>query len=185
MLTQKAPRRQWPYARIVISAFIAFNLFAITCWCVPLDTPLVVACRNMVRPYMLYFGLFQKWDMFAPDPTKLNSYIDAVVTYRDGQTSKWGFPRMEELGIVDKYFEERYRKYMNDNLRLDTNSGLWPDAARYIARANNRAGDPPVLVTLVRHWSIVPPPGPDGEPGYVPWSQFEFFHYTVAPGDLP
>lgn len=175
--------RRW--GRIAISAFIAFNLFAIVSWSVPLDSPLVVACRNMIRPYMLYFAMFQKWDMFAPDPSKMNNYVDAVVTYRDGQTAPWGFPRMEELGYWDKYVEERYRKYANDNLRLDVNQGIWADAARYIARVNDRPDDPPVKVTLVRHWSIVPAPGPHGEEAYAPWYQSEFYQYNVAPGDLP
>jgi hypothetical protein len=90
---------------------------------------------------------------------------------------------MENLGFFEKYVKERYRKYANDNLRLDSNSTLWPDAARYIARVNNRPSNPPVSVDLVRYWSIVPPPGAEEGPG--PWNQYLFFRYTVAPGDLP
>jgi len=171
-------------ARIAISAFVAFNLFAIVTWCVPLNSPLVALCRNLSRPYLIFTGLFQKWDMFAPDPSKLNNYVAAVITYRSGATAQWTFPRMEELGYFEKYVKERYRKYANDNLRLDSNAPIWPDATRYIARINNRPGDPPVSVALVRYWSIVPPPGPNGEEGYAPWSHYAFFQYKVAAGDL-
>jgi len=170
--------------RIAVSAFIAFHLFCIVIWALPLDTALVVQCREAVKGYVLWTGLFQKWDMFAPDPSKLNNYVGAVVTYRDGSKSEWDFPRMEKLGIVDKYFKERYRKYASDNLRLDTRSGLWPDAARYVARVNDKPANPPVEVTLVRYWSEVPPPGPHGDAPPSPWSEYPFFRYTVQPGDL-
>lgn len=53
-------------ARIGVSAFLMFNLFAIVTWCMPLDSPLIARCRSLIRPYLLYTGLFQKWDMFAP-----------------------------------------------------------------------------------------------------------------------
>jgi len=172
-------------ARIALSAFILLNLFGMVSWCVPMESPLVVACRNVVKPYVLFTGLFQKWDMFAPEPSRLNCYVGAQIVYRDGHNSLWTFPRMENLGIVDKYFKERFRKFANDNLRLDTNSALWPDAARYIARLHNSAANPPVAVNLIRYWSEVPPPTSNGtyQPG--PWQQYQFFRYNVVPGDLP
>jgi len=169
----------------MISAFLAFHLFAIISWCIPLDTPLIVSFRSMVVPYMAWSGLFQKWDMFAPNPSMLNNYMTADITYADGHTATWSFPRMEELGLVQKYVKERYRKFANDNLRLDAFSVLWPDAARYIARVNKlQPSNPPVAIDLVRHWSVVPPP--TFENGFMtgPWNHFRFFHYVVQPGDL-
>ncbi len=137
----------------------------------------------MIVPYMAWSGLFQKWDMFAPNPSMLNNYMTADITYADGHTATWSFPRMEELGLVDKYVKERYRKFANDNLRLDAFSVLWPDAARYIARVNKvQASNPPVAIDLIRHWSVVQPPGSVSATG--PWNQFKFFHYAVQPGDL-
>jgi len=170
-------------ARIAVSTFVAFHLFAIVAWCMPLDTPLTLAVRGLIRPYMVWIGLFQKWDMFAPDPSKLNNYVSAVVTHADGQTSVWNFPRMQDLGILDKYTKERYRKFANDNLRIDSFAPLWPDCARYIARMNNRtASSPPLIVELVRHWSLVPPP--DGTLPAGEWRQFTFYHYLVTKEDL-
>jgi hypothetical protein len=171
--------------RVVITAFVAFNLFAIISWCVPLDTPLVGVCRNIARPYLVWTGLFQKWDMFAPNPSKLNCYVGAQILFRDGHSTLWNFPRIENLGIVDKYFKERYRKYANDNLRLDVNQPVWPDAARYIARLHDSPANPPEFVNLVRYWSFVPPPTPNGSYQPLPWNQYTFFRYRVAPGDLP
>lgn len=171
--------------RRLVSAFIAFNLFAITCWCVPLQSPLLSRIRSGMLPYMRWIGLFQSWDMFAPNPSNLNNYVGALVKFRDGSSRLWNFPRMENLGYVDRYFKERYRKYANDNLRLDADSALWPDAARYIARVNNQPSNPPVQVSLIRYWSVIPPPGPYGEYTEGPWQQFVFYRYSVVPGDLP
>ena len=109
--------------------------------------------QNFIRPYMLWSGLFQAWDMFAPNPMKLNSYVEAEVSFRDGSRRIWSFPRMNEIGYVDRYFKERYRKFANEYLRMDVHSALWPDAARYIAPrqsqpvepARRRASDPLVV----------------------------------------
>jgi hypothetical protein len=131
---------------------------------VRLESPLVSACGSFSRPYPLWTGLFQKWDMFAPDPSKLNCYVGAQIAFRDGRTALWNFPRMENLGIVEKYFQERYRKYANDNLRLDSDAPAWPDAARYIARLHCSAVNPPV-----RYRSIVPPPTATGVYTPGPW----------------
>lgn len=174
-----------PLRRAAISAFIAFHLLAISAWLFPFQSPMVEGFKNVIRPYMFWTGLFQKWDMFAPDPSKINNYVGAVVTFRDGSSHLWLFPRMETLGYTAKYFKERYRKYANDNLRLDENAALWPDAARYIARVNNsRPSDPPATISLVRYWSFVPPPDPNGIEQNGPWQQYTFYRYQVTPGDL-
>src|SRR5437868_6918275 len=89
--------------RIALTVFIAFHLFAIVSWCIPLESPLIGRCRELVRPYLVWTGLFQKWDMFAPDPSKLNNFVTATITYANGQTEIWGFPRMEKLGAAEKY----------------------------------------------------------------------------------
>jgi hypothetical protein len=164
-------------ARIVITAFLLFNLAAIASWAVPVNLLFVSRFKDSVRPYMLWSGLFQSWEMFAPDPRSTNVYVEAWLTYQDGKTSVWSFPRMEQLGYYDRYQKERYRKWANDSLRLDSNSALWPDAAAYIARLNNRPGDPPRSVRLVRCWSDIPAPG---QPRNF-WRKYVFFTYNVPP----
>jgi len=53
---------------IAVNVFLIFHILAIACWCLPIDSPLIPLCRNLVRPYFLWAGLFQSWDMFAPVP---------------------------------------------------------------------------------------------------------------------
>jgi hypothetical protein len=174
---------RWPKAkRWLISAFIAFHLLAVLCWAFPSNSLLVGGVKKLVTPYMLWAGLFQSWDMFAPNPRSLNIYVTAEITYANGQRRVWEFPRMEKLGLVDRYFKERYRKWANDNLRLDENARLWPDAARYIARLNAEPGNPPVEVRLKRSWQQIP--GPTSNMAAPIWFHYAFFTYRVAPGDL-
>ncbi len=168
--------------RIAISAFLLFHIVAITCWSIPLDSPLLVACRNLIRPYFLWSGLFQSWDTFAPAPKSLNSYVDAVVIYKDGRTRLWKFPRMEQLSLTRRYFEERYRKYV-ETLKEDANVALWPDAARHIARLNDNPSNPPQIVMLIRHWSDIVPRA-DGSYTPEPWHVQIFYEYNVKPTDL-
>lgn len=155
---------------------------AIVCWSVPLDSPLLGAFRSAVRPYFLWVGLFQSWDMFAPNPKSVNSYIEGAVIYRDGHTKIWKFPRMEQLSLTQRYSKERYRKFV-ENLDKDTNAPLWPDAARHIARLNNDVANPPEFVILVRHWSEIIPPSevPHRQES---WHAQVLFSYSVQPKDL-
>ena len=178
-------QRRWNkkvLSRIVISAFLLFHLFAIVCWAVPLDTPLILAFRGFIRPYMLWSGLFQSWDTFAPTPRAVNAYVQGVVITNDGRLHTWKFPRMEQLSVTERYYKERYRKFV-ENLQEDRNSALWPDAARHLARMYNNPANPPEIVMLVRYWSDIPKPVP-GPYRPDPERARIFFEYRVQPGDL-
>src|SRR5215467_12844983 len=155
-----ASERKVPLAqkakRLAIHLFIGFHLLAIACWCVPLDSPLIPLCRDIVRPYFLWAGLFQSWDMFAPIPKGANTYIEATLRYRDGSQRTWTFPRVEQMGLKEKLFKERYRKFA-DNLQRDELDELLPDAARHIARLNTSSRNPVKTVILVQRFSFIVP----------------------------
>ena len=92
-----------------ISVFILFHLIAITCWAVPWNVSAVRELKELIRPYMAWSGLYQSWDMFAPNPKSIDSYIKAVVFTKNRHIKVWTFPRMEELGFAERYQKERYR----------------------------------------------------------------------------
>jgi hypothetical protein len=167
---------------IAINAFLIFHLLAISCWCIPFSSPLVLAFRSVVRPYFVWSGLFQSWDMFSPNPKSQNSYLEAVIIYQDGSTQLWSFPRMEFLSLTERYFKERYRKY-EESLQHGENADLRPDAARYIARLNSAPSNPVQKVMLVARWSqIIPRTNNAYDRG--PWEANVFFTYAVKPEDL-
>ena len=51
---------------------------------------LVSALASRVTPYASGIGLFQAWAMFAPNPKRENTYVDAEITYRDGRLQNDG-----------------------------------------------------------------------------------------------
>jgi hypothetical protein len=168
--------------RWAINLFIGFHLLAITCWCLPIDTPLLPLCRSLVRPYFLWAGLFQSWDMFAPVPKGANTYIEAELHYRDGSRNTWTYPRMEEMSIREKLFKERYRKFA-DNLERSELDDLLPDAARYIARLNSAPGNPVNTVILIQRYSFIVPRS-DGTSVPDSWESHILLGYEVRPEDL-
>lgn len=168
--------------RVAINLFVGFHILSIACWCLPLDTPLVTLCRNLARPYFLWSGLFQSWDTFAPTPWPANSYVEAIIVYQDGSRRIWSFPRMEQLSLRERYFKERYRKFA-ENLQNEKNDALWPDVARYIARANSTPANPAKTIILVQESSAITP-GAKGPYGPEPWDQHVLYGYGVKPKDL-
>lgn len=171
-----------PLPRFLINGFLMFHLVAIMCWALPFQSPVLLVVRNFVRPYFVWAGLFQSWDMFSPSPKSFNTYVDAIVIHQNGETQNWTFPRLEEMSLTDRYFKERYRKYV-ETMQEDTYSFLWADAARFIARLNNDPSDPVTRVYLVRHSSkILLASG--GTANVANWKAEMFYRYSVEPDDL-
>jgi len=169
---------------IAINVFLAFHILAATCWCMPIDSPLIPLCKNLVRPYFLWAGLFQSWDMFAPIPKGTNTYIEATLIYRDGSRKIWTYPRVEQMSLTERIFKERYRKFA-EHLQRDELDELLPDAARHIARLNSSSDNPVKTVILVQKVSFIVP-YPHGHGAYVPGplQPHILLGYGVQPEDL-
>lgn len=163
-----------------ISVFILFHLVAITCWAVPVDWLPVVGVRQIVRPYMLWTGLFQSWDMFAPNPLPENAYFKAVVITKK-HVRVWDFPRMDELSFGERYKKERYRKFL-EGISLEQNAAALPDVVRHIARFYDDPSDPPQKVMLVRYKSEITPGSNDEREPRAKAS--DFYEEYIEPRDL-
>lgn len=168
------------FLRGVISIFILFNLIAITSWAVPLNYPPLREIKELVRPYLLWTGLFQSWDFFAPNPRPVNSYIEAVAVTQNRHMRVFDFPRMEQLSFAKRYREERYRKFA-EVLCDPTYAALWPDVAKHVARSLNSVADPPQMVILMKFQSPIKYGVKQTPP--VPKPEF-FYEYYVSGEDL-
>lgn len=168
----------------IINGFIVFNLLAILCTAVPPISRVVTNVKIIVEPYLILTGLHQVWAMFSPDPPTYMNYLEAEVTYADGKTTLWKFPIPSDYGYYRAYFMERYRKWSNDYVRMDSYSAMWPDACHFVARANNTRGVPPDTVRLIRRWAAIPPldsAAPDTPPK---WERYPFYTCAIKAGDL-
>jgi hypothetical protein len=169
------------FLRAAINVFIIFHLVAITCWALPLDIFPTRAVKKLVRPYMVWTGLFQSWDTFAPNPIRLNSYAKAAVITENHHIKVWAFPRMEELSFSERYRKERYRKFA-EVLIQQKNAILWPDAAKHLARTFDDPADLPDKVILIQFLADINPPG-DKSPDPIPTPKV-FYEDYVQPEDL-
>lgn len=168
----------------LISIFLIFHCSAVAIWLIPASTPQKLV-KKIVAPYMYYFGLWQYWCVFAPEPKTYNVFITALIRYKDGTESIWEVPRAEKMGYIERGFKERYRKWANESIYDPKYKRSWPDAARWIARNHSKPGKVPESVSLIRHWAYIPSPEEGlGKPSPEPNEQFTFYEYRVKPEDL-
>jgi hypothetical protein len=174
----------------LVVAFLIWHLSALFVCAWPGSSALRNHLGVVFRPYFGFFHLWQNWSMFAPEPSSLNAFVRVEVKYKDGKVRWFDLPRMSELGYVDKYFQERYRKWAVDNIRSDDSRGYWPAAARYLARkANPDPLNPPVEISLWRFWMTIESPDVKFRPvGFRVSEQelqkFKFFTTALKPEDL-
>ena len=126
--------------------------------------------------YVLSTGFWQYWDMFSPNPASIDFYGTATVTYQNGLTKEYGYPRMYEESIPKKYVTERFRKFY-ERANQDADSFLWPYFAQRMALDHyTDPNNPPVKVVLTRHWFTVAPPG---QPEQKEYNHYNYFTYAV------
>lgn len=162
----------------LINKFLKFNSFIFRGNNFPLsdpeEKPVLSYVERFRSPgiYLLYTGTWQYWDMFAPNPASTDIWMDARVIYQDGHEEIYQYPRMKELGIVEKYFKERYRKYY-ERLNNDIYAFKWPHTAYWVARQMDKYPDnPPAEVILRRHFLETLPPGQESPTEY---TAYEFY----------
>lgn|GEM_PF-2894141 len=124
---------------------------------------------------VLYIGLWQYWSMFAPNPSRQDQWLDATVTRADGSVATVAFPRMTETPVLQRYFRERYRKWLESGGSAQ-HAYLWPALAQWMAQRADDPANPPREVLLQLHYRITPEVGQSPPLSY----QTEpFFRYIV------
>jgi hypothetical protein len=113
--------------------------------------------------YLDVTGLWQGgWQLFAPDPDKINVSITALVTFEDGKEVVWHSPDWRSMSAWQRFLSFREAEYV-DNVRADNKAAAWPDLANYFSRTIVHPENPdikPTMVVLKREWVIIPKPTP-------------------------
>lgn len=199
-----------------VKVFVPFHILAITVYALPLLPParlkdgkptakwyqvgdrLLYENENgtyigknspLIYPYLMETGFWQYWDMFAPDPVQSDVYGSATVVYKDGRTRNYQYPRMYLESVVDKYLDERYRKFferVHDYAGMHSIAGSKPYVAQRFAQRiallnDDDPANPPVEVKLFLHSWDIPPPGQPIRPEY---KSVEYFDYVVEQDQL-
>lgn len=171
--------------KCLISCFIVLSLLSMLRVHLPLDTKFFSSVYRPIDSYLSFFSIYQDWMMFAPDPGRVNSNIDAQVEFDDGTTETYSFPRAAEMSLLDKYMRgEKFRKIISEGIRKDSHNFLWRDTAKYVLRElkEKNFNKIPLKVHLIRLWDDIP----DYDKKFrlhseVPknFQQFRFYTYEV------
>ena len=168
------------------TALVAIYIFAVLSWTMPPDKfPGKSTVDSVFRAPLLYFGLWQGWDMFAPNPRAEDIWVDVVFKNRDGSSHTWELTHMIQMDFFDRWQRERWRKYFNDHLRLDSERRLWQPFMEYAVRYLREEGQDPTHIEITRWWrGTVKPVRPDAraDVNQAPWNRFTFYKWDVPEG---
>lgn len=169
---------------IIFYSFLTLMMLALTFNVLPSQTPLDNNLKPLIDISIRNLGLWQKWNMFSPNPTREDVTMFARVTMENGETKMWSPIRMAELSNSEKYLRERWRKWGMDNIRADSHQALWPSLGRYIERsfASNFPGQKVAKIEVYRRWYVIPILEekfvPKNEITLEPRHQYLFYTYT-------
>lgn len=134
--------------------------------------------HSKLKDILRVTGTHQNWNMFAPNPIQQDTWVDANVKLADESAVNLLYPRGSQMGYVERFIKERYRKFI-ETAHLDDNGFLWPTLANYMARLQyaKTPDNPPVFLTLKRHTRPVMPPG---VPQPTDFYEFVFFETPIS-----
>ena len=136
---------------------------------------------TVTSPYLISTGLWQSWNMFAPNPSDTDVYIEATIKYEDGTEEIRSFYRIYDMPIPQKYVFERYRKY-REYLSDDYYRWKWPQTAMRMAlEARRETGKEPELVVLTRYWNRTESPDEEQSDEY---NAYDFYRRYVTDEEL-
>ncbi len=160
--------------RLVISGFLIFTILAMVVSNLPRSEEAYT--KNFFDTYLSATDLRQRWNLFAPDPSKKTLQLSALISYADGSSEIWNFPTGGNG--LDSYRYYRWRKLAR---RVNSNTSiaiLWQPVALWIGREQADPDRRPVSVALIRRWATTPAPGSDEK---VVWQEKNFVTVPIPP----
>jgi hypothetical protein len=185
-LTESKAKRE-RVLKIIISTFIILFVGTTLAWL----SPEKIALRKLIveasTGVFKFAGLWQGWELFAPNIRNVNSHTIALISFDDGSLTAWPLPRFEQMGAMEKFRKDKFRKWNGDNVQWDRYKDFWPAFARYVGRLHyNGSGAKPVSCTLMMFQTTVPGPTSHVSRAALPQHdqpKFSFF-YVYKDGDL-
>jgi hypothetical protein len=141
--------------------FYAVNaLIAVIVAMVLLDTMPATpkAVRAKLTPVVQCLGIHQgEWNLFAPDPDKVNTKFHAEITYRDGERREWEGPDWGQVSAWNKWVGHRHVEWCD---HVSSFQQAWEPWCRVIARTQRPEmpdADRGAIVRVVYHNAINAP----------------------------
>src|SRR4051812_36568870 len=117
--------------RYTVNAFIAVALAVMAIDMLPQSPEALHAALNT---WLVRFGVQQgMWNLFAPEPDRINIRLKADITYRDGEKRQWHGPDWPQMSAWEKWVAHRRFEWY-DHIVLQQSAGAWESWCRYLAR---------------------------------------------------
>lgn len=146
------------WKKLLIGVFLAVNFLSMARMLMPLSNSVVQSVYRPIDHYLSFFSIYQSWNMFSPNPSRVDAHITAEVEFDDGTKEIYSFPDSKNLSLKEKYlFGERFRVLL-ETARQDSHSFMWKDLAKFALRKLrvSHFNKIPLKVHLHRHWSEIP-----------------------------
>lgn len=142
----------------------------------------------IVRPIAVATGLEQNWLMFA-SPRKINLHSIAVITFADGSTKMYEYPRMDLLKEWQRFRHgDKLRKLFGENMPEWRGKDFRRDLAANLAECNQDQSNPPVSISYICNFAEVPKPVGEPLPSITNLPRHSkksiYFVYQVPKNDL-
>ena len=120
--------------------------------------------KDELDPYLDVTGLWiGGWQLFAPEPDKVNSYLSAEVRFADGKAAFIRSPQWRSMSASERFLNFRKAEYF-DKIRLDNNASAWPALCEYWGKTTDHPDGLDIRakeIILKRHWVVIPKPTPE------------------------
>jgi hypothetical protein len=148
----------WPVRRNLISAFLAVHLAAVATWNLCPPRPGLRDSTWGAR-YLVPLGLWQYWNMFAPNPMRKTFALEADVVDARGGRHRFAFPRLIGVPPWRSLWGYRHAKYAHCTA-IEGGPAYREFAARHaVRRLGLPTGSFPIEVRLLHLVRPTPPPG--------------------------
>ncbi len=174
--------------KAAISFFIFCHLLVMVMSSLPDRSAVAKKIYEPLRVYQQVFGLSQAWRMFAPNPSRTNSYIVANLKFTDGSFEQWTFPRPSQMSSGQRFLSgERFRKFQQEYLRTLELPELWNDLGKFVTREvqwieDNGQKRQLEQISFVRHYNYIKSPNvviiPHGQKS-TKYNTKELYQYNV------
>lgn len=133
-------------------------MFCVGCQLVEIDNDWRRGSIELAWPFMAALGWYQNWSLFSPHVRHISYHETAIITFADGSTRIYEYPRMDQMSVVERFRREKLRKMFGDDMPWEGYSQFLPVFARHLARSSFTKENPPVQISYV--FNVVETPDP-------------------------
>ncbi len=141
--------------RLLISAFIVIYFSFVWIWLLP-DSVFKEKATLLIGPVLSSLCLEQRWTMFAPEVRNTNVNCTALVSFEDGSSKYYECPRMDLMGVYERFCRQKLNKTFLDGWERPNYRGFHPYLARFVARCNINPQNQPKMISLIMNWGAIP-----------------------------